>query len=190
MGEFVKLRALIATTCLAFLAGCATTPQTAGPEYAPAAGALREARSSQVPVEKRTADYLQVAAMTTPPLGTGTEATPARATYNAACNELTLLLSSAGGGRLPDHPLTVSNGSATYRLHFQPASYGVWAPDYFTSFKLPSLMKNEGRVKTINEVRAPAARLSGYTLRLERSSRHRVESVRRSRPHWIFTGMM
>jgi len=53
---------------------------------------MREARSSQVPVEKRAADYLQAAAMTAPLLSTGAQETPARDTYNAACGELTVLL--------------------------------------------------------------------------------------------------
>src|SRR6188472_2352718 len=86
----VRIRVSAAITCLAFFAGCATTPQTAGRlQYGPAAGIMREARSSQVPVEKRAADYLQVAAMTAPLLGTGAQETPALGTYNAACGELT-----------------------------------------------------------------------------------------------------
>jgi hypothetical protein len=52
-----------------FFAGCATTPRTAAGrlQYPPAANSLREARSLRVPVEKRAADYLQVAAITAPP---------------------------------------------------------------------------------------------------------------------------
>jgi hypothetical protein len=151
----ISIRVIAATTCLAFFAGCATTPQTAvRPQYAPAASSLREARSSHVPVEKRAADYLQAAAMTAPLLGDGTLPTAASETYNAAAAELTILLRSADGGRLWNHPLTLTNGSETYRLRFQPASYGVWSPDYFTVFKLASSMKNEGRVKALNEVEA------------------------------------
>ena len=86
----VRIRFIAAGTCFAFFAGCATTPQTASRlQYAPAESILREARSSQVPVEKRAADYLQVAAMTAPLLGTGAQETPACDTYNAACGELT-----------------------------------------------------------------------------------------------------
>src|SRR4029453_5882939 len=82
----IWIRVSAAITCLAVFAGCATTPQTAGRlQYAPAAGIMREARSSQVPVEKRAADYLQAAAMTAPLLGTGAQETPAVDTYNAAC---------------------------------------------------------------------------------------------------------
>ena len=105
----IPIHVIAATTCLALFAGCATTPQTAGRlQYAPAASIMREARSSQVPVEQRAADYLQAAAMTAPLLGTGAQETPARDTYNAACGELTVLLHSSEGGRLWNHPLTLT----------------------------------------------------------------------------------
>src|SRR5215470_7905163 len=136
----MQIRLVAATTCLAFFAGCATTPQTAGPQYTPAAGLMREARSSHVPMEKRAADYLQAAAMTAPLLGNGIQPTPERETYNAATAELTVLLRSADGGRLWNHPLTVTNGSETYHLRLQPASYSVWSSDEFTSFKLAGSM--------------------------------------------------
>src|SRR5258708_4858020 len=105
----VRIRLSAAITCLAFFAGCATTPQTAGRlQYGPATGIMREARSSQVPVEKRAADYLKAAAMTAPLLGTGAQETPAVDTYNAACGELTVLLHSSEGGRLWNYPLTLT----------------------------------------------------------------------------------
>jgi hypothetical protein len=95
----VRTHVIVAATCLAFFAGCATPPQRAGHlVYAPAANSLREARSAQVPVEKRAADYLQVATMTAPLLGNGVQETPARDTYNAACGELTVLLRTSGQG--------------------------------------------------------------------------------------------
>ncbi|HEY4284248.1 MAG TPA: alpha/beta fold hydrolase [Chthoniobacterales bacterium] len=137
-----QLQLIALISCLAFLAGCATAPQAArGLQYGPAVSRLREARSAQVPVEQRAADYLQVAAMTAPLLGAGSEPTPARDTYNAAAGELTILLHSADGGRLWDHPLTLGNGGETYYLRFQPAGPDVWAPNYFTTLEL------EGQVK-------------------------------------------
>src|SRR5438046_7891147 len=73
----IWIRLIAAGTCLAFFAGCATTPQTAGRlQYGPAANLMREARSPQVPVEQRAADYLQAAAMTAPLLGSGAQETP------------------------------------------------------------------------------------------------------------------
>jgi len=135
---------IAAATCLAFFAGCATTPQTAGRlQYTPAASALREARSSQVPIEKRAADYLQVAAMTAPLLGTGAQETPALDTYNAACGELTVLLRSSEGGRLWNHPLTLTANNATYHLRLEPASNAVWAPNYFTTFESADQVKEK-----------------------------------------------
>jgi pimeloyl-ACP methyl ester carboxylesterase len=160
----IRLRVLAAGTYLAFLGGCATTPQTAvRPQYAPASSSLREARSSHVFVEKRAGDYLQVAAMTAPLLGKGTQSTPARETYNTAAAELTVLLRSANGGRLWNHPLTVTNGSETYHLRLQPAAYGVWAPDYFTSFELASsIEQKKGKyIKTPNEVAGVGGALVG-----------------------------
>jgi triacylglycerol esterase/lipase EstA (alpha/beta hydrolase family) len=130
----VSIRVIAAVTCLAFFASCATAPQTArGPEYAPTASIMREARSANVPVEKRAADYLQAAAMTAPLLGSGI-GTPACETYNAACGELTVLLRSSEGGRLWNQPLTLAGNNTTYRLRLEPASNAVWAPNYFTSF--------------------------------------------------------
>ncbi len=121
-------------TCVALLASCATAPQTErGPEYAPTASLMREARSANVPVEKRAADYVQAAAMTAPLLGTGI-GTPACETYNAACGELTVLLRSSEGGQLWNQPMTFAANGTTYHLRFEPATNAVWAPNYFTTF--------------------------------------------------------
>ena len=140
----IRLRVIAAGTCLALFVGCATTPQTAGRlQYAPAASILREARSSQVPVEQRAADYLQAAAMTAPLLGAGAQETPACDTYNTACGELTVLLRSSEGGRLWNHPLTLTASNKTYHLRLEPASYAVWAPNYFTTFERADLVKEK-----------------------------------------------
>jgi pimeloyl-ACP methyl ester carboxylesterase len=132
-----SVRPIVAVTCIAFLAGCATAPQTArGPEYAPTASLMREARASSVPAERRAADYLQAAAVTAPLLGSGI-GTPACETYNAACGELTVLLRSTEGGSFGNQPVTLAGSNTTYRLRLEPASNTVWAPNYFTSF-IPS----------------------------------------------------
>jgi pimeloyl-ACP methyl ester carboxylesterase len=132
----MSIRLIAALTFLAFFTGCASAPRTAeGPQYAPAASILREARSQSVPVEKRAADYLDVAAMTAPLLGSGTQETPAVNSYNTACGELTVLLRSSEGGRLWNQPLTLTGNNKTYRLRVAPAGNAVWAPDYFTTFE-------------------------------------------------------
>ena len=139
----ISIRLIAAVTCLAFLASCATAPQTArGPEYAPTASLMREARSANVPVEKRAADYLQAAAMTAPLLGTGI-GTPACETYNAACGEVAVLLRSSEGGRLWNHPLTLAGNNKTYHLRLEPAGSAVWAPNYFTTFESPDQIKEK-----------------------------------------------
>ncbi|MGE5213343.1 MAG: esterase/lipase family protein [Nitrospirota bacterium] len=138
----VSIRLIAAVTCLAFLASCATAPQAGrGPEYAPTAGIMREARSANVPVEKRAADYLQAAAITAPLLGSGV-GTPACETYNAACGELAVLLRSSEGGQLWGRPLTLTGANTTYRLQLQPGRFpSTWSPDYFTSFEEPNQIK-------------------------------------------------
>src|SRR5205814_4796186 len=138
----ISVRVIAAVTCLAFLASCATAPHTVrGPEYAPTAKVMREARSATTPVAKRAADYLQAAAMTAPLLGTGI-GTPACETYNTACGELTVLLRSSEGGRLWNQPLTLT-GDKTYHLRLEPAGYPVWAPNYFTAFESPDQVKEK-----------------------------------------------
>jgi pimeloyl-ACP methyl ester carboxylesterase len=140
----IRIRVIAGITCLAFFIGCATTPQTAGRlQYGPAASIMKAARSSQVPVEKRAADYLQAAAMTAPLLGTGAQETPARDTYNAACGELAVLLRNSEGGQLWNHPLTLAGNSSTYHLRLEPAANAVWAPDYFTSLELEQQVKEK-----------------------------------------------
>jgi len=103
---------------------------------------MREARSANLPVEKRAADYLQAAAMTTPLLGTGI-GTPACETYNAACGELAVLLRNSEGGQLWNHPLTLAGNNTTYHLRLEPAGSAVWAPNYFTSFESPDQIKEK-----------------------------------------------
>lgn len=139
-GLFVRL--IAGVTCFAFLASCATAPHAArGPEYAPTAGIMREARSVNVPVETRAADYLQAAAVTAPLLGNGI-GTPACETYNAACGELTVLLRSSEAGRLWNRPLTLTGQNTTYHLRLQPGSLpAIWPPNYFSFFKEPDQIK-------------------------------------------------
>lgn len=140
----IQLRLIAASTCIVFFAGCATAPQTArSPEYAPTANIMREARSPQVPAEKRAADYLQAAAMTAPLLDTGTQETAARDTYNAACGELTVLLRTSEGGQLWNHPLNLAGNNQTYHLRLEPAGNAVWAPNYFNTFELEQQVKEK-----------------------------------------------
>src|ERR1041385_7350173 len=138
----VSIRLVGTVTCIAFFVGCATAPQTArGPEYAPTASLMHEARSLSAPVEKRAADYLQAAAVTAPLLGNGI-GTPACETYNAACGELTVLLRSGEGGRFWNQPLTLTGQNTTYHLRLQPGHLpGIWPPNYFTSFEEPDKIK-------------------------------------------------
>ena len=126
-------RPLAATICLGLVAGCATEP--AGRYTSAADKILREARSENVPVERRVADYLEAASVSLREIKSDTEPSVALETYNAATAEVTVLLKSADGGRLWNHALRLTGPSKTYQLKFQPAQPGIWSPEKFTSFE-------------------------------------------------------
>jgi len=75
-------------------------------------------------------------------LGSGI-GTPACETYNAACGELTVLLRASEGGKLWNHPLTLTGNNNSYRLRLEPAGSAVWAPNYFTTFERPDQVKEK-----------------------------------------------
>jgi pimeloyl-ACP methyl ester carboxylesterase len=152
-------RIVAGATCAIFLAGCATQP-AGSPNVVAAAKDLRAARSTQLSVETRAADYLRAAALTAPDLGSGTQPTPARETYNTASAELTILLRSAEGGRLWNHPLTLTGNDTTYYLRLQPATYGIWSPQYFSSFT-PSDQIKEKLIKKENHQEGVGGSLVG-----------------------------
>jgi pimeloyl-ACP methyl ester carboxylesterase len=137
-----RFRLVAALTGIVFLTSCVTQP-VGSPNVVAAAKDLRAARSLTLSPEVRAADYLEAAALTAPELGTGTQPTPARETYNTASAELTILLRSSEGGGLWNHPLTLTAHNTTYHLHLQPASYAVWSPNYFTSFVLSEPIKEK-----------------------------------------------
>jgi triacylglycerol esterase/lipase EstA (alpha/beta hydrolase family) len=135
-------RTVAAVVYAIFLVSCATRP-VGLPQEITATKSLRDARSQQLSIEQRAADYLQAAALTVPQLGSGTVSTIARQTYNAASAELTILLRSGDAGRLWNRPLTLTANNTTYHLRLQPATYGIWSPDYFTSFTLSTSIKEK-----------------------------------------------
>ncbi len=140
--NIAQLRFFSATTFVVFLASCATPQKLTRNEQPAVTAALREARSPTLPPETRAADYLKVAAGAAPQLGSGTEPTVARDTYNAAAAELTILLRSADGGRLWNHPLTLNGESTTFHLQLQQGKFpSSWPPNYFTSFEDPNKIK-------------------------------------------------
>ena len=86
--------------CLALLTGCATRPPIpTDARFAGAEAELRAARSTSAPTAQRLANYLAAASATVSAAkGTGVDASAARAIYNLACAELTVLLRSADHG--------------------------------------------------------------------------------------------
>ena len=185
-----SIRLIAGITCIALFASCATAPQTVrGPEYAPTASLMREARSANVPVEKRAADYLQAAAITAPLLGTGI-GTPACETYNAACGELTVLLRSSEGGRLWNHPLTL-NGNKTpiiYGLNLPVMQFGRLTTSLPLRAQIRSKKNSSGR-KTFRRVLAVRSSECESSIRPKSSCRPR-ESPHRSQLRSIFTQRM
>jgi triacylglycerol esterase/lipase EstA (alpha/beta hydrolase family) len=130
-----------AITGAILLSSCATHP-IGSPQDLAAVRSLRTARSQQLSLETRAADYLHAAALAAPELGSGTQPTLALKTYNTAAAELTILLRSAEGGRLWNHPVTLTADHIGYHLRLQPAGApAVWSPDYFTSFALSAPIK-------------------------------------------------
>jgi pimeloyl-ACP methyl ester carboxylesterase len=146
----ITLRFVLIGAWFVVCAGCASTttlPPTEARHYA-AAKQLHEARAARESAEKRAAHYLAAADNAGPLLGEGAEATEVRDIYNTAVAELTGLLRSADDGRLWNRPLTLTAGSATYRLRFAPASRpdGTWAPGFFDIFRTPEQV-NEKRLR-------------------------------------------
>ena len=137
-----RLRVAAAIALFLSLTSCATQP-VGRPQDLAAAKSVKEARSANLPLETRAADYLEAAALTAPKLGSGTQPTLARQIYNAAAGEITILLRSADGGRLWNQPLSLTANHTTYHLRLQPAASAVWSPDYFTSFALSERIKRK-----------------------------------------------
>src|SRR4051812_29543678 len=128
------VRPIAAATLVALVCSCATQP-TGTPQEVAAARMLRSARSPQVALEERAGDYLEAAALTAPERGSGVDSSTSTDIYNSAAAELTILLRSAEGGRLWNHPLTLTGGNETYHLRLRRGDRGTWAPDRFTSFQ-------------------------------------------------------
>lgn len=111
---------------------CVQTPLTRNQaEHRAAAQFLKAAEDKSTPADQRAALYLNAAAETRSGVSDSTD----RLIYNQAAAGLTVLLRSADQGRLWNHPLTLTSGTASYRLHFTKGTRdGVWDPAFFTAF--------------------------------------------------------
>lgn len=142
-------RPLLAGVGFALLTACATVPAVPPPQ-ASAEVCLKAAQSPRSTPQQRAALYLRAAASSSPSIVAGHQDLRAIKTYNTATEELTILLRSADGGSLWNKPLTVTDGTTTYQLRYQPGgSKDVWAPEYFTDFK-PTKGIKQDIVKTPN----------------------------------------
>jgi len=113
------------------------SPQSAA--HRAAAQCLKDAGEKSLPPDQRAALYLKAAEAEY-----RAPADADRQLYNQAAAELTVLLRGADGGRLWNHPLTLTSGSTTYRLRFAHGTRdGVWDPNYFTSFTPAAAVQNK-----------------------------------------------
>jgi pimeloyl-ACP methyl ester carboxylesterase len=152
-------RIVAVITLAVFLTSCATRP-VGTPQEIAAARLLKDGRSMHLSLEARAADYLEAAALCATNLGSGRQPTLARETYNTSAAELTVLLRTGEGGRLWNHPLTLTANNTTYHLRLQPADYAVWSPNYFTSFVLSAPVK-EKLIKKENHLSGVGGSLVG-----------------------------
>lgn len=143
----LKHRCHILSVCTAFaLAACVHT--TLPPDRAETRAAvahLKQGEAQAVPAEQRAVNYLEAAAEAAALLDSRDAGEAARLTYNQAAAELTALLRTADQGRLWNRPLTLTSGTATYRLHIARGTRdGVWDPNLFTAMKPASAVPEKG----------------------------------------------
>jgi hypothetical protein len=146
------MRPVVVALCLGLLSGCATRqPIPSAARFAGAESNLRAARSTHAPIAQRVGDYLAAAAATLPAAqGASTDAAAARAIYNMACAELTVLLRSADNGAFWNRTIQVAGRGGSFELSLAPAPRaGVWSPTEFTSF-ITAFDQSEKGVKTPN----------------------------------------
>lgn len=128
------------------LSACASRslpPEAA--EHHAAAVHLQDATRKSATAEQRAVAYLGAAKDAADLLNSRTAGEDARAIYNQAVAELVVLLRSADGGCLWNRPLTLSDGTCTFRLTYAAATRdGTWDPAYFTSLTKAGDVKNAG----------------------------------------------
>lgn len=96
---------------------------------------LKQAASPATHPEQRAALYLDAARAASTLLNSASSGEAARAIYNTAAADLTVLLRAEKNGELWNRPLTLTSGGSSYRLRFAKGTRdGVWDPAYFTSF--------------------------------------------------------
>lgn len=128
---------LVRLTLFAALAFTACAPTSPPPEegrHRAAVAHLKKAGAQSLSADQRAILYLISAREASVLLDSGATGEAARAIYNQAAADLTVLLRSAPDGRMWNRPQTFAAGGVTYRLRFaQGTRDGVWDPDFFTS---------------------------------------------------------
>jgi pimeloyl-ACP methyl ester carboxylesterase len=127
MKETIRLLPLLAVL---LAAGCA--PSNPSPEDL-ALQRLKQARSVKLTTEQRAVLYLDAARDASMMLGNDPSG-EARATYNKAVTDLTVLLRGETNPAFWNQPVQLAYGGTSYRLRFaKPSRDGIYDPDWFTS---------------------------------------------------------
>ena len=144
-----QIAGLLLLLCyLAVSDGCAADKVTLPPESSPAEAIVSEARLNLAEARKTQSDprtavghYLDAAdaAVRSAGVSSGNEVTEeARSIYNAASQEVTVLLQSSAG--LWNRTETIPSRDGIYRLRFAAGSRkeGTWDPGYFAFLRTPT----------------------------------------------------
>ena len=123
---------------LAALVFAACAPSTTPPAeglHRSAVNSLEQAAFGSLAAEKRAALYLDAARQSTELMNSPASGEAARIIYNKAAADLTVLLRSAGNGRMWNRPLSLESDHQIYRLRFAPTTRdGIYRAEWFTSF--------------------------------------------------------
>jgi len=122
---------------------------------------LQQAGKSSLTDEQRVVLYLDSAREASALLDSPSSGAAARAIYNKAAADFTVLLSSSRDDKMWNCPVTLTSGGTVYRLRFAAGDRdGTWDSDYFTSFT-PSAGVNLKTIKRRNRVDGVGGALVG-----------------------------
>lgn len=133
MKSFLSRMLLLAAV---FVSACAPTglPPAEG-LHRTAVVSLKQAESKKLTAEQRAAIYLDAAREAAALLDSPSSGEAARIIYNKAAANLTVLLRSAGNGRMWNRPLALESGGKTWQLRFAAGTRdGIYQPEWFSDF--------------------------------------------------------
>lgn len=119
-----------------FIVGCSPLGlKDTHESHAVALAHLKKSSTQVLSAQERAAHCLTAAQAALRDIDSAEKGASARAIYNKATADLTVLLRSSQNGNLWNRPVTLNAGGTTYQLRFAKATRdGVYNPDHFTSF--------------------------------------------------------